>query len=136
MPTNRTRKHRNQRIKLTAEMVALFRQGEPLRAIYDAHLAAGNCGGSAAPGRGHCADCDEFVEVSKRLNWRLLGLSPGHISVFDAALDKGGPAPSWMKHLCAYATWEPARRLRAALRAAAAAQERADAVLIDGALRQ
>jgi hypothetical protein len=105
MTSLRTPRHRQRKSALTPEMIALFKRGCELQAAgYDDVDYEG-------PER------DEFVQISKRLDWTLLH-RPGAVSVFDSALDDEEMRPV---HLyCGGASWDDGVALRKALLAAIA----------------
>jgi hypothetical protein len=107
MTSLRTPRHRQRHGALTSEMVELFKRGCELQAQW----AGIDDDDAEKPGY------DEFVQISKRLDWTLLH-RPGEVSVFDSALDDEEMRPV---HLyCGGASWDDGVALRKALLAAIA----------------
>ena len=74
MSTERATLRRLRRPAITEEMIELYRRGCELR---DASRD----------------DSDEFIQIAKRLEWKLLGRAPHEVSVFD---DLSGDPPAYV----------------------------------------
>jgi hypothetical protein len=104
MIANRTPLNRQRTPTITAEMTDLYARGIKLRRM-----------------RSEAAH-DEFVQVSKRLNWTLLRREPHEVSIFD---DLSGEMPAYMQARCSLAHpdfngWLSGRELQKRLKAALA----------------
>jgi hypothetical protein len=108
MPSRRTVIDRRPKVKITPEILDLYRRGLELQ----------NKRGE----RAHA----EFIQVSKRLEWTLLQRGPHMVSVFD---DLSGPEPEYMraKNSLAhpdFSGWQSGRELQRQLREAAGLTKR------------
>ena len=91
---------------VTDEMVELFKTGlEILQAGDDEQFED-----DTPPGRRL-----QFVDLYKRLNWRLLRRDIHHVSVFDRDIAEGGPPPPHMPDNGRVHGWDTALEQRAAL---------------------
>jgi hypothetical protein len=112
--TKRTPVHRQSRMRITPEAVALFMAAEKHRDLYFACIGGGPCQ-RPEPGR-HCDQCRTHIDASRELG-RALGLKPWEASPVcpSAIACKARPRDGtmWADSL------EQARELRAALEAAA-----------------
>jgi hypothetical protein len=96
-------------IRITDEMLDLWRRGCELQ-------AAGHDDSDD-----DSAEHDEFVRISKRLNWSLIGVVT--LSVFDRGLDGDPPSYATPAHAI-YQDWATMQSWRRALQAALEAASR------------
>jgi len=113
MTTKRRPIHRGLKIRITEEMVALYRRGKELRQTRLDHIR-GTCPG---PVNEHCADCRESIEKSLELH-RLLNLNPWDRSPVDDLAEDERP-PSW---LCAGKSFNDVREIKRQLEKAGRAR--------------
>jgi hypothetical protein len=103
MPSRRTVIDRRLKVRITAEILELYRRGLKLQEQRGARAHA------------------EFVQVAKRLDWTLLQRGSHMVSVFD---DLSGPEPEYMRAKNSlqypdFSGWESGRELQRRLNEAA-----------------